>query len=319
MHATRMDEPRYREAEQALWRGHGIDVAEHWVDVPDLGGRVRVLEHGEGRPVLFVHGMPTAGGVWAPLVAHLSGVRALVVDRPGCALSDPLRLDGMTPARLREVNAAWMGAVLSERVGEAADVVGNSAGGMAAIMFAAARPGAVRSLVLDGVPAVSGMQLPLAMRAATLQPVARAVVRHRLTLNDLRRSFRSMGHADIIDTGTLPQEDLDWRVALAGCTDTYAHELALLRHAASPRGPRPEWVPGPAEVGALGAPSLWLVGDRDPFGDPWRVRRWARRAPDSQFRVLENSGHQPWLDDLEGHAALLNEYWARVGESARAS
>ncbi len=51
---------------------------------------MRVLEVGEGVPVLFVHGASSGGSSWAPLVACLSGFRCILLDRPGFGLSPRL-------------------------------------------------------------------------------------------------------------------------------------------------------------------------------------------------------------------------------------
>jgi hypothetical protein len=43
----------YRRAEAAMWAEHGAPgPRERWVEVAAAGTRVRVLEHGQGRPVL---------------------------------------------------------------------------------------------------------------------------------------------------------------------------------------------------------------------------------------------------------------------------
>src|SRR5690554_2314139 len=83
-------EQRYRDAEVAMWAHHGMSPTERWTDVDSLGIRVHAKESGEGPAVVFIHGTPTAGGVFVPLVGQLSGVRAIVLDRPGCGLSSPL-------------------------------------------------------------------------------------------------------------------------------------------------------------------------------------------------------------------------------------
>ncbi|WP_159448719.1 alpha/beta fold hydrolase [Demequina sp. NBRC 110053] len=318
---SKRDDARYRAAEESLWSHFGLQPEEIWVDVPPIGGRVRALWVGDAdvRPVILVHGTPTAGGVWAPLVAHLKGVRAVVVDRPGCALSDPLDLAQLTPESLRDANAAWMTAVASAVSDGPVDVVGNSAGGMAAIMFAARHPELVRSLVLDGVPAVSGMRLPAGLRVATVPWAARAIASRTVTAKDLRRSFRAMGHRALIDADGLSEPEIAWRAALSAFTDTLANDLALLGLAADWRGPRRAWVPGPAEVGSLDVPSLWAVGEHDPFARPEAVRRWSHRAPGSQFRMLEGSGHQPWLDGPEQHARMLEAWWERIEHTHGAS
>jgi pimeloyl-ACP methyl ester carboxylesterase len=297
-----------------MWNHHGMQPTERWVEVDALDLSVRALEHGDGRPVLLVHGTPTAGGVFAPLVGQLSGVHAIVVDRPGCGLSDPLDFTGMTPEGMRSAVEAWMSPLI-EAVsdGRPVDVVGSSAGGLAALVLAARRPDLVRTLALLGAPAVEGMRLPVSMRMATFSPVARAVARHRVNERDLRRSFRSMGHGDLVRSGGLSKADLEWRYALSSDTDTYAHEMKVLHLAATWRGPRPLWVASTAEIESLVMPSLWVVGEHDPFATAERMRSWAAHTRRSTLRVMPGSGHQPWIDDPAEHARLLEEWWSSVG------
>jgi pimeloyl-ACP methyl ester carboxylesterase len=306
-------ERRYREAERALWRHYGVEPHELWVEDAALGLRVRALEHGKGRPVLFVHGMPTAGGVFAPLVGQARGVRAIVVDRPGCALSEPLDVTDLTPERLRALTEAWMSTLIGSIADGPIDVVANSAGGLAALVLAGRRPDLVRSLALVGAPAVDGMRLPVAMRMATFAPIARAVARHHVTERDLRRSFKAMGHGDPVGTGRVAQQDLDWRRSLSRDTPTYAHELRQLRLAATWRGPRPQWVASTQEIESVVAPTLWVVGQHDPFATPKRVRQWADHARNATVRIMPHSGHQPWIDSPVEHARMLEEWWRSPG------
>ncbi|WP_062522620.1 alpha/beta fold hydrolase [Demequina silvatica] len=306
---SRRDDARYREAESAVWAHHRMTPTERWIEVPGYGIRVRALEHGSGRPVVFVHGNPTAGNVFVPLVAAMEGVRAIVVDRPGCGLSEPLDYSGMTPEDLRVAITSYLAAVVTELADGRADLLGNSAGGGAVVIAAARRPDLVRSVILEGVPAIRGMRLPTQLRMTALTPVARVVASHRVNEADLRRSFRAMGHGDLLDAGGPPAEEFAWRMALSRYTDTYWHELALIRRTATWRGLRPEWIAGRTELEGLTMPSLWIVGDRDPFATPERVRAWARHAPRSTVEVKAGSGHQPWLDDPAGHAALVTRWW----------
>lgn len=83
-----VDVVAYRRAEAAYWAAVGVAPQEEWLEVGS-GGRLRVQVVGEGPPVLFLHGVNTSGTVWAPLAARLPGFRCLLVDRPGCGLSDP--------------------------------------------------------------------------------------------------------------------------------------------------------------------------------------------------------------------------------------
>lgn len=66
------------------------------------GAAVHVVEKGTGPPVVFVHGSGSPGLFWLPLLRQVEGVRAIVVDRPGFGLSDPLpfRLIGTPGVRM---------------------------------------------------------------------------------------------------------------------------------------------------------------------------------------------------------------------------
>ncbi len=306
------DDARFRAAEAALWAGHGRpNPVERWVEVPSLDARVRVLEHGWGRPVVYVHGSPTAGTNLAPLACALADTRAIVVDRPGCGLSDPIHYRRMSRRDLFDAIEAYMTAVVEETAVGPVDLVGSSAGGMAVLHLAAVRPDLVRSIVLEGVPMVRGARLPAQIKAAATAPVARAFPRHWVTPDEVRAALRAAGHRRLIDTGWPTGPDLEWRLALARHTDTFAHEVALIRRAATWRGLRPELVVGRETLEALRAPSLWVVGDRDPYADPGRVKAWAAHAPRSTVRVLPGVGHLPWLDDAVGQARLITRWWAR--------
>lgn len=305
------DDARYRAAEAALWAHHGMpDAAERWVDAPGLGARVRVLEHGEGNPVVFVHGTPSAGANLVPLVAALPGVRAVVVDRPGCGLSDPIDYRSMSRADLLDAIEAYLGAVVEAVADGPVDLIGSSAGGMAVLHLAAVRPDLARRIVLAGVPAVRGMRLPAQMKAAATAPVARAVPRHWTTERDVRASLRAVGHGPLIDAGGITGPDMDWRLALARHTDTFANEMRLLRRVATWRGLRSDWMLAQPELEAIRAPSLWLVGDRDPYASVERVRGWASHAADSTVVPLPGVGHLPWLDDAAGVGRMVADWWA---------
>ncbi|WNM23644.1 alpha/beta fold hydrolase [Demequina capsici] len=311
--ASRRDDARYRAAEQAVWSSRGLVPEEHRVDVPELGLGIRALVHGEGRPVVFVHGTPSAANVFVPLVERLEGVRAILIDRPGCGLSDPIDYTTMTPGRLREVIGAYMCAVIDELAGGAADLIGSSAGGMVVLTFAAMRPELVRSVVLEGMPAVEWMRLPVPMRMATFPPVAAAVVRHSMKERDVQQSFKEMGHGDLVRSGAMPRADVDWRMAVGNFSDTFLHELALLQRAASWRGPRRGWAAGASTLAQVQAPTLWLVGDRDPFAPARGVAELAALMPHATVQERPGEGHLPWVDAPREHARIIGDWWADLG------
>ena len=84
-----MNEAKYREAEEQLWRGVGHQPSERMITLRSTGTTIRIQVIGEGPPVLFIHGGPNAGSTWAPIVGAFAGYTCLLIDRPGTGLSQP--------------------------------------------------------------------------------------------------------------------------------------------------------------------------------------------------------------------------------------
>lgn len=299
---------RYRAAETAVWARHGApQPRERWVEVASLGSRVRVLEHGTGRPILFVHGGPNAGSTWAPIVGRLSGYRALALDRPGCGLSEPLSpaaADGRLWTSMVDVQAA----VIEQLVDGPVDVVGSSFGGGCALSLAAARPDLVRRVVLEGVPTVEGMRIAPNMRILAAGPVGRFIARQKATESALRRTFRQLGHSRLVGTGWPSGSDLAWGLSMMNDTPTMRNEVALIQSVATWRGFRAGRLVAADVLGRVAVPTLWLWGDADPFGSVGLGRAWAGRMPAARIDVLEDSGHLPWLDDPSWHAGRIRDF-----------
>lgn len=296
---------RYRAAEAEMWRYHGATtVQEQWVSVPATGTRVRVLEHGDGPPVLFVHGGPNAGSAWAPVAGRASGLRSLVLDRPGCGLSEPLaRIDG--PKELWRAMVDVQAAVITELVGGPVAVVASSFGGGCALHLARSRPDLVRRLVLEGAPVVEGMRINATLRVLAAGPIGRFIAGRRATGPDLRRTFRQLGHAALVDAGWPFGPDLDWSLSMMNDTPTMANDVALIQRVASWRGFRTKWLFPGAGLASISAPTLWLWGRNEPFGTVALGQSWAKQMQEATFETIDGAGHLPWLDDPAWHAAQL--------------
>jgi len=299
---------RYRRAEAAMWAEHGAPgPLERWVEVAATGTRVRVLEHGEGRPVLFVHGGPNAASTWAPIVGRLPGIRALALDRPGCGLSEslPSASDG---GRIWDAMVEVQAAAIEALGGGPVDVVGSSFGGGCALALAGSRPDLVRRLVIEGVPTVEGMRIAPNLRILAAGPIGRSIARRPTSQAVLRRTFRQLGHRRLVDSGWPSGADLAWGLSMTRDTPTMRNEVALIQSLATWRGFRTGRLVAADILGRIAAPTLWLWGDADPFGSPEIGRAWARRMPTATLEVLEASGHLPWLDDPAGHAERIGTF-----------
>ncbi|APR84964.1 putative hydrolase [Minicystis rosea] len=132
------------------------------VDV--LGGTLRVLEGGDGPPIVLVHGRGGAATSWGPLLPALARRgRVLAVDLPGFGASRGHRFDGGGVEAALDFFVAPLEAwLLSERI-VAPAVVGHSLGGLVALEIALRRRVAPRALV-PIAPMGTGPEVALAAR-----------------------------------------------------------------------------------------------------------------------------------------------------------
>lgn len=290
-----MDEQVYREAEDRLWHSVGVRPRERQIRLGRLGGDVRVLEAGEGEPVLFVHGGPNAGSTWAPLVAGLRGVRSLVVDRPGTGLSQPLAL---TPDDLPAFADGFVADVLDALDLDAAHVVASSFGGFVALRSAAATPDRVRRMVQMGCPAgAPGMGMPGFMKAFVTPGLGRVLQALPPNRSSVRMVLRQIGHATALREGRISSEFVDWYLALQRHTATAANEAALIGALGSLRGWHPVLSLPDEVLSRVQAPTRFLWAADDPFGGAEVARRLVASMPDAELDVLTGAGHLPWLED----------------------
>ena len=69
----------------------GATVRSRYVDGA-LGGRVHLLEKGDGAPVVLLHGTGCSAGFFLPLLDRLQAVHALAIDLPGVGHPAAVRL-----------------------------------------------------------------------------------------------------------------------------------------------------------------------------------------------------------------------------------
>jgi 2-hydroxy-6-oxonona-2,4-dienedioate hydrolase len=313
-----MDASRYLEAEERFWSTAGVQPVSRRVHLDRLDVVVRVQEVGEGPPVLFVHGGPNSGSTWAPLVAHLSGMRCLLLDRPGTGMSEALPDSRrVTPATLRPFADTLVADVLDGLELEDAHLVASSFGGYVALRFAARHPRRVRRMVQMACPAlVAGTRTPPFMRALALPPVRRLLGELPPSPRAARSIFRQIGHGASLDADRIPPALFDWYLALQRHTDTFANETEMIASLVSPLRGFERGVTLEAEVlASVTCPVRFLWGADDAFGGEDVARRLVAGMPDAELEMLPAAGHLPWLDDPE-HAASRTASFL-LGDRAR--
>jgi pimeloyl-ACP methyl ester carboxylesterase len=134
--------------ETELLRAWAPGMAARRYPVPG-GGVLRLLEGGEGPPVVLLHGRGNAASMWLPLLPELAGKhRVLAVDLPGFGCSSVAQ----GPMRTAEDGLRFfvepVEAVLSELAPGPMTLVGHSLGGLVALELALRGRAPVERLVL---------------------------------------------------------------------------------------------------------------------------------------------------------------------------
>lgn len=287
--SERQARERYLEAERRLWLDHaGREPATRWVELPTLRTRVRLLELGEGPTLLFLHGGPSAASCWAPLVGRLGGFRCVMIERPGCGLSEPAQ------ARLavREHGAALLADVLAALPAPPVAVVASSFGSYLSLAHELAHPGIVPRYLHFGCPAPSpGSRVPPAFLPGMI-PGVNSLLR-RLggwTAESTLRNFTLMGHDREAMSRPALASFLRWYTALMTLTPTRANDQRLFGRI------RPRDALRPEQLALADVPMHFFWGREDTFGGERAARRLTSLIAGSEL-VLVHGGHLPWLDD----------------------
>ncbi len=231
--------------------------------------------HGDGDPVILIHGLGGTSNVFAPLTGVLSRFYKCVrPDLPGSGRSK-------TPSSLSLVELAdAMGTLMDENGGGKWHVVGHSLGTIVCQHLAVRRPDLVRSLSLIG---------PL------LAPpdAARPALKDRATK---ARTDGMVGIADlIVQAGT------------SASTKTNNPEIAaLVREIMMRQDPEGYAVTcealaavEAADVAQISVPSLLITGDEDGTAPPRAVLALGSKIKNSQTSILSRCGHWTTFEKAE--------------------
>jgi pimeloyl-ACP methyl ester carboxylesterase len=248
--------------------------------------RLRYRDAGSGPVVLLVHGWTLDLDMWDPQVNALrDSFRLISFDRRGHGLSGGT----CAPERDCEDLTALCRHLALKRVA----LIGMSQGVRSVLRFAAASPGQVAALILDGPPALhseSDPEVPLERYAGLVRTEGVEAFRHEWASHALMQ---------------LRTRDPEMGALVAAMTARYSgNDLkspATRAEAASAR----------VRPGAVVAPALVLSGEYDLPGRRQAARELAAQLPDAELAVIPAAGHLPNLDNPEHYSQLCRAFLTR--------
>jgi pimeloyl-ACP methyl ester carboxylesterase len=227
---------------------------------------------GEGPLVVCVPGMGELRSIYRFTVPVLSanGFRVASMDLRGHGDSDA------SFSRYDDSAAASDVEALIEHLGAPAVIVGNSMGGAAAVMIAAARPELVAGLVLMG-PVV---------RDQPTGPVSSLLQRLLMGGPWARAAWAS--YLPRLSPGRRPEDFAEHRAAIVASMRRPGYTQAFRKTT------RTDHAEAEARVGDVKAPAIVIMGERDPdFRDPAGEAQWLSERLKGEVVMVPGAGHYP--------------------------
>ncbi len=305
-----MNEFRFREAERRLWDSVGVTPTERRVYLERRKISVRVQEVGEGPTVLLVHGGANGGSSWASLVSRLEGFHCIMLDRPGCGVSEPISEAFSDLAGVEEYADTMIPDVLDALGLDRAHVVATSFGGYFALRGAAAHPDRFDRIVEFGWTIGAPMaKVPFTMRIATVPGVGWIMARVPPNERAVRMILRQIGLGAALESGRFTQESIDWFLALLRDTPTLRNERKVTPRVILPVHGMNERVLLSANLLAgIHAPTQFIWGEEDPNGGAEIARQFVGLLPNADLELMPGVGHAPWMDDPDHCASTTSSF-----------
>jgi pimeloyl-ACP methyl ester carboxylesterase len=299
----------FEQAERRLFAACGVQPVSRRVALADPPLAVRVLEAGDGPPLILVHGSGMNASTWAPLMPYLGAHRLIAFDLPGFGLSDAYDYSGRS---LRAHAVAQLTSLLVALGLERAPIVGTSLGGMWALCLALDAPDRTTAVASLGVPAVAlaGMHGDPFFTALSTPGVRQLAARMRSP--NVATTRRTLARGVIGPRAAERAPDGFFEVVHEGMRQP-GYRTAMLTHMqlAMRRGrPRPENLLSQMQLRQLIARVLMIWGDEDPYGGPEIGERACALLPDGRLEVIPGR-HAPFLDDPERCGGLIEELLRR--------
>jgi len=297
-------------AEKQLYEFYGISYKVRRILLPHHGIKVRITETGEGDPVVIVPGNTGDGFPFIPLLPHLPGRRIITINRPGGGLSEGM---DHTTVDFHDFAVETLTTVFDALALDRAPIIAHSMGGHWSQWFTIARPERVTALALLGVPGNVLSTCPtFLLRMTTFPGLGKSMGRLSMPKNarTAMNGLKITGHsAESIARQPAALAESYYR--FPNLPNYLISTVSLMRSVNRLRGSKPRYRITAEQLVTITQPVLYLWGTHDPFGSVETGRKIASLVPDSEFHILADGGHLPWLDNPEYAGRLVTDFLDR--------
>ena len=300
---------KYRNSEKKYFESCHVQVNEHFIEVKKLSIRIRVLTTGNGSPLLFIHGAPAAGAIWMPLIRNLHGYKNIIIDRPGCGLSEKTSYKDLSRNQLQSIMVSAIDAALDHFKISKIPVVSSSFGSGLTLLYALQRRERISKLVIEGAPAlIEGSHVPSFMKPMLLPGLRWLIPRLATTAAIMKKIMIGLGHRYSIEQQVITTAFINWYISLFNNSRTQVNEISMITKAYPLGKARPSFMLSDEEIESIEQPTLLLWSTDDPFGGIQTAQGLKTKLKNALLVPFENSGHLPWLDQPEIHAEEIKKF-----------
>jgi pimeloyl-ACP methyl ester carboxylesterase len=255
--------------------------------------RVIYRRHGEGEPMLLIHGMITYSFIWKNLLPGLSSRYDVIApDLLGCGKSDK-QAEDMSP----EAQAEMIEGLMEKLDVESAHIVTHDIGGAVGQILAVRYPERVRDLTMINTVGYDfwPVQPIVTFRAPIIRQLAMAVLNRSILRTIVERGvyYKERVTDELMDEFYRPLESIEGRkgfLRLAGGLNN--RQLMDIKE----------------EIHALRMPVMIVRGDADVYLPPDIAETLHANIGGSRLERIETGGHLIQLDEPDWLVGLIMDF-----------
>ncbi|HRY10183.1 MAG: alpha/beta hydrolase [Actinobacteria bacterium] len=280
---------------------------DHWVDID---GPTHYRDYGgpqDGPLIVCVHGLGGSALNWDLVAPHLThSCRVLALDLPGHGLTEAGHRSTSVHANQHLIHR-----FLTEVTGSPAILMGNSMGGLLAVVQATSAPRTTSGVVLiaPALPAagfmVGDLRMVLEFAVLATPGIGSLIVDLWTRLATAEQQVTRMLRVVTVDPAKLPREALDAAITQAEVRRQFRGTARHLVEAARSVVLMSQGRNYVKRLQALATPVLLIHGGRDRIVSARSAHAAASRRPEWTFHLMEDVGHVPQIQEPEGTAQIV--------------